>query len=94
MSSYLYKLTISRLPYTLVKSVSLEEYELRADKFNVHGCWDWKENKVLVYEWPSKIHETFIGEITYEIMSQFDAIRRTPAHMSSMGSVRKYQFNN
>jgi len=89
LSSYLYKLSISRLPYTLVKSVSLEEYELRVDKFNVHGCWDWKENKVIVYEWPSKPHETFIGEITSEIMSHFNAIRGTPAHMLSMGAVRK-----
>ncbi|CAB4439724.1 unnamed protein product [Rhizophagus irregularis] len=77
-----------KLPYTLVKSVSLEEYELRVDKFNVHGCWDWKENKVIVYEWPSKVHETIIGELTYQILRQFDAIHGTPAHMSSMGAVR------
>lgn len=31
---------------------NLEEYELRVDKFNVHGFWDWKENKVIVYEAP------------------------------------------
>ncbi|GBC09899.1 hypothetical protein RclHR1_00920017 [Rhizophagus clarus] len=75
-----------KLPYTLVKSVSLEEYELHADKFNVHGCWDWKENKVIVYEWPSKPHETFIGEITVEIINHFNAVCGAPAHISSMGA--------
>ncbi|RGB32123.1 hypothetical protein C1646_763246 [Rhizophagus diaphanus] len=72
---------------------NLEEYELRVNKFNVHGCWDWKENKVIVYEWPSKIHETIIGELTYQILRQFDAIHSTPAHMSSMGSVRTHADN-
>ncbi|GES84423.1 hypothetical protein GLOIN_2v1499413 [Rhizophagus clarus] len=79
-----------KLPYTLVKSVSLEEYELHADKFNVHGCWDWKENKVIVYEWPSKPHETFIGEITVEIINHFNAVCGAPAHISSMGAVLAY----
>ena len=81
--------TVSRLPYILVKNVSLEEYELRVDKFNVHGCWDWTENKVIIYEFPSKPHEVLIGEITSEIQSQCNPARSTNAHIGSLGAVRK-----
>ena len=82
--------TISRLPYTLVEDVSLEEYELRTDKFNIHGCWKWTANKVIIYEFPSKPHKTLIGEITSEIMTQCSPVRGTDAHIGSLGAVRKY----
>jgi hypothetical protein len=90
IGSYLYKLTVSRLPYTLVKNVSLKEYEERADKFNIRGVWEWKENEVVIYELPSKPHGTLIGEITCEITTQCHPVRGTDAHIGGMGSVRKY----
>jgi hypothetical protein len=81
--------TVSSLPYTLVKNVSLEEYELRVEKFNVHGCWDWTANKVIIYEFPSKPHETFIGEISRIIMVKTDPVSGTNAHIGSLGAMRK-----
>ncbi|RIA83389.1 hypothetical protein C1645_809248 [Glomus cerebriforme] len=33
------------LPYVLVDDVSLREYELCTDRFNIHGMWEWKDNK-------------------------------------------------
>lgn len=82
--------TISRLPYTLVKDVSLEEYERRTDKFNIHGFWEWTANKVIIYEFPSKPHETLIGSIVNEINRQYLPVYGTNAHIGSLGAVRKY----
>ena len=83
-------MTVSRLPYTLVKNVNLEEYEHRVDKFNVHGCWNWTANKVIIYELSSKPHEAFIFEITQEITDKCRPVRGADAHVAGMGAVRKY----
>src|SRR6185369_17889909 len=51
-------LFVSRLPYKLAFGVTLEEYEERSDKFNIRGYWEWVNGDVIIYELPSKPHET------------------------------------
>ena len=81
---------VSRLPYTLAVSVTLDEYEQRSDKFNVRGYWEWVDYKVIIYELPSKPHETLIGAITSEIVEKCLPVKRTDASIGNLGAIRKY----
>ncbi|CAG8603782.1 417_t:CDS:2, partial [Diversispora eburnea] len=69
------------LPYVLAEGVTLDEYERRTDKFNVHGLWEWTNYKVSVYELPLELHETCIGAITSEIIE-------TNAGIINLGATR------
>ncbi|CAG8619134.1 8176_t:CDS:2, partial [Diversispora eburnea] len=68
-----------RLPYILAEGITLEEYEERTDKFNIRGLWEWVDYKVIIYEIPTKHHETFITSISTEIMMQCALVRGTDA---------------
>ncbi|CAB4438085.1 unnamed protein product [Rhizophagus irregularis] len=76
------------LPYVLVDNVSLREYELRTDKFNIHGLWEWKNNKVMIYELPSKPHETCIYAINKVISRACTAVDYTNSRILNLGATR------
>ncbi|CAG8664069.1 2176_t:CDS:2, partial [Ambispora gerdemannii] len=76
------------LPYTLAVGVTLDEYEQRSDKFNVRGYWEWVDYKVIIYELPSKPHETLIGAITSEIVEKCLPVKRTDASIGNLGAIR------
>jgi len=76
------------LPYKLAVGVTLEEYERRVEEFNIHGCWEWTEGDVMIYEWPSEPHEICIGAITEELMDACRPVKRTNAQICSLGSTR------
>ena len=63
----------------LAKNVTIDKYEERTDRFNVHGCWEWDaklEKNVIVlgdvtiYELPTKAHEVCICAIVKSIIKQ------------------------
>ena len=74
-------LFVSRLPYKLAVGVTLEEYEERSDKFNIRGYWEWVNGDVIIYELPSKPHETFIFTITQVLFRQCHPVFGTDAHI-------------
>ncbi|CAG8452404.1 18285_t:CDS:2 [Acaulospora morrowiae] len=74
------------LPYVLAKGIDIEEYEKRTEEFNVHGCWEWSNGEVLIYEFPSKPHEVGIGAITEEIMGACRSVKGTPSQIYSFGA--------
>ena len=81
---------VSRLPYTLAVGVTLDEYEQRSDKFNVRGYWEWVDYKVIIYELPSKPHETLIGAISMAIAMKCVSVYGTDASIGNLGAIRKY----
>jgi hypothetical protein len=81
---------ILRLPYKLAVGVTLNEYERRVEEFNVHGCWEWTDGDVIIYELPSEPHEICIGAIAKEINRACRNVERTNAEIYSVGSTRKY----
>ena len=85
---------VSRLPYTLAVGVTLEEYEERSDKFNIRGYWEWVNGDVIIYELPSKPHETFIFTISQVFFKQCDPVFGTDGSIIGLGAIRKYQFIN
>ncbi|RHZ43762.1 hypothetical protein Glove_856g11 [Diversispora epigaea] len=76
------------LPYVLVEGVTIEEFELHTDMFNVHGLWEWTNNKVLIYELPESPHESCIYAITSEIIEQCIPVKRTDAGIINLGATR------
>ncbi|CAG8614808.1 22705_t:CDS:2, partial [Cetraspora pellucida] len=68
--------------------VTLDEYECRTDKFNVHGLWEWTNYKVSVYELPLEPHETCIGAITKIINRSCSAVDFTDASIMNFGAIR------
>lgn len=76
------------LPYVLATGITLEDYENRVDKFNIRGCWEWSNWKVIIYEFPSEPHEVGIGAITKEILESCRNANRTDAEIYSYGSTR------
>jgi len=83
-------LFILSLPYVLAKGIDIEEYERRTEEFNIHGCWEWSNGEVLIYELPSKPHEVCIGEIVMRIIRQCGNADGTDADIYSFGSTSKY----
>ncbi|PKY52496.1 hypothetical protein RhiirA4_496827 [Rhizophagus irregularis] len=81
------------LPYVLVTDVTIEEYEQRTENFNIHGCWEWSDGKVIIYELPSAPHEVCIFEISEEIMNACRHIRGTPAQIYGIGATRTRDRN-
>ncbi|PKC69785.1 hypothetical protein RhiirA1_455614 [Rhizophagus irregularis] len=77
------------LPYKLAVGVTLNEYERRVEEFNVHGCWEWTNGDVIIYELPSEPHEICIGAITEELMDAVRPVKGTNAQIYSLGSTRK-----
>ena len=74
----------------LATNITIEDYEERTEKFNIHGCWEWVEGKVVIYELPSMPLETGIGAIVEEIMDACRPAKGTPSRIYSIGSTSKY----
>ncbi|CAG8639101.1 14508_t:CDS:10 [Cetraspora pellucida] len=81
------------LPYVLATGVTIEEYEQRTEKFSIHGCWEWREEKVIIYEFPSAPHEVCIGAIVKEIIKRCSNIDGTNAEIISFGATRTRDIN-
>ncbi|CAB4401256.1 unnamed protein product [Rhizophagus irregularis] len=81
------------LPYVLAKGIDIEEYERRTEEFNIHGCWEWSNREVLIYELPSMPHEVCIGAITTEIIVSCVPVMRTNTEIYSFGSTRTRDSN-
>ncbi|CAI2173914.1 16754_t:CDS:2, partial [Funneliformis geosporum] len=71
------------LPYVLATGIAIEEYEKRTEEFKIHGCWEWSDGKVLIYEFPSMPHEVGIGAVTRILLHQCDAVAFTNAEIYS-----------
>ncbi|CAG8826216.1 18513_t:CDS:2, partial [Racocetra persica] len=78
------------LPYVLAEGVTLDEYERRTDKFNVHGLWEWTNYKVSVYELPLEPHETCIGAIIKYINRSCSDVDDTDASIIGLGAARRH----
>ena len=81
---------ILSLPHVLATGITLEDYEERVEKFNIHGCWEWSNWKVIIYEFPSEPHEVVIGIITKAIIKSCVNADGTNAEIYSYGSTRKH----
>ena len=74
----------------LATNITVEDYEQRSEKFNIHGCWEWSDGKVIIYELPSMPHEVGIGAITEEIMGACRLLKDTPSQIHNCGATSKY----
>ncbi|CAB5094601.1 unnamed protein product [Rhizophagus irregularis] len=81
------------LPYVLATDVTIEEYEQRTEKFNIHGCWEWSDGKVIIYELPSMPHEVCISAVSEEISNACRHVRGTPAQIYGFGATRTCDRN-
>ncbi|CAG8806606.1 5068_t:CDS:2, partial [Racocetra persica] len=45
-------------------------------EFSIRGCWEWREGKVIIYEFPSVPHEVCISAIVEEIIDGTRDINR------------------
>ncbi|RHZ55986.1 hypothetical protein Glove_408g21 [Diversispora epigaea] len=80
--------TIASLPYELMTGVTLDEYFIKTDKYNVKGFWEWKNNTVRVIEFPSSFHEDSAITTLGEFIKIFDRVNNTPARMKVSGATR------
>ncbi|CAG8668058.1 10836_t:CDS:2, partial [Diversispora eburnea] len=76
------------LPYVLATDITLEDYEERVEKFNIHGCWEWSNGEVIIYELPSLPHEVVIGAVRRMLLYQCNAVAFTDAEIDSLGATR------
>jgi hypothetical protein len=74
--------------HILADGVTLDEYERRIEKLNVHRCWEWTNGDVIIYELPLEPHEICIGVITREIFRACRNVERTNAQVFSIGTAR------
>ncbi|CAG8713642.1 15384_t:CDS:2, partial [Funneliformis mosseae] len=77
-----------KLPYVLATNITIEDYEERTKKFNIHSCWEWVEGNIVIYEVPSMPHEIGISAIVKEIMDACRPVKGTPFQIYSIGSTR------
>ena len=54
--------------------------------------WEWKNNKVMIYELPSKPHETCICAINKVMSRAYSAVDYTDARILNLGATRKHQL--
>ncbi|CAG8832528.1 39789_t:CDS:2, partial [Gigaspora margarita] len=76
------------LPYVLATGVTIEKYEQHTEKFSIHGCWEWQEKKVIIYEFPSAPHEVCISAIVKKINKHCSNIDGTNAKIISFGATK------
>ncbi|CAI2175263.1 2874_t:CDS:2 [Funneliformis geosporum] len=74
------------LPYKLAVGVTFDEFVRRSEESNAHGCWEWTNGDVMVYEWPSEPHEICIRTIYDELLKACISVIRTNARIYSLGS--------
>ena len=81
--------------------MTIDKYEERADRFNVHGCWEWDAKlekngivlgDVTVYELPVLAHEVCIGAISKLIMKQCSPADETDAEIYTLGATSRHLF--
>ncbi|KAF0446319.1 hypothetical protein F8M41_002944 [Gigaspora margarita] len=87
----------AKLPYVLAENVTIDKYEERKDRFNVHGSWKWNAKlekngiilgDVTVYELTTQAHEVCIGAITKLIIKQCLPVDYTDADILNLGATR------
>ena len=54
--------------------------------------WEWRNNQVMIYELPSKPHETCIYAINKLISRGCSVVDYTNARILNLGATRKYQL--
>ena len=54
--------------------------------------WEWKDDKVMIYEFPSKPHETCISAINKIIVHACGAVDYANSRIVSLGATSKYQL--
>ncbi|RHZ82173.1 hypothetical protein Glove_113g66 [Diversispora epigaea] len=81
------------LPYVLATGIAIDEYEQRSEKFNIHGCWEWSNGEVLIYELPSMPHEVGISAIVKQINRQCGNADGTNAEIYGFGATRTRDRN-
>ncbi|CAI2188300.1 3819_t:CDS:2, partial [Funneliformis geosporum] len=81
------------LPYVLATNITIEDYEERTEEFNIHGCWEWSNGKILIYEFPSMPHEVGISAIVKQINKQCGNADGTDAEIYGFGSTRTRDRN-
>ena len=74
----------------LAKGIDIEEYERRTEEFNIHGCWEWSNGEVLIYELPSMPHEVGISAIVKLINRHCGNADGTNAEIYGFGATSKY----
>jgi hypothetical protein len=79
-----------RLPHVLAEGIDIEEYERRTENFNIHGCWEWVEGKVVIYEFPSMPHEVCISAIVQTINVACGPVMGAPEQIYGFGSTSMY----
>jgi len=77
----------------LAKGIDIEEYERRIENFNIHGCWEWSDGKIIIYELPSMPHEVGIGAIAKEIVKRCINADGTDAEIYNCGATRTRDRN-
>ena len=74
----------------LATGTTLENYEQRTENFNIHGCWEWVEGKIIIYEFPSMAHEVGTSAIFKQINRHISNADDTNAEIHGAGSTSKY----
>ncbi|CAI2196233.1 16240_t:CDS:2, partial [Funneliformis geosporum] len=83
-----------RLPYVLATGIAIEEYEKCTKEFKIHGCWEWSDGKILIYEFPSMPHEVKISAIVKQINKKCGNADRTGAEIYGFGSTKTRDRNH
>ncbi|CAG8599992.1 13668_t:CDS:10 [Ambispora gerdemannii] len=81
------------LPYVLATGITIEEYEQRTEKFSIHGCWEWSNREVIIYEFPSTPHEVCIVAVVKMIIKSCGNADGTNAEILGFGSTRTRDIN-
>ncbi|CAG8475713.1 3752_t:CDS:2 [Acaulospora morrowiae] len=74
------------LQYTFAVGVILKEYERHSEEFNIHDCWEWIDYKVIIYELPSKLHETCIWVISKLLNQCWSPVDFTDASIKDLST--------
>ncbi|RIB30347.1 hypothetical protein C2G38_2136387 [Gigaspora rosea] len=76
----------AKFPYVLAENVTIDKYEEQADRFNVHGFWEWNAklekndiilDEVTVYELTTQAHKACIGKISKLLTKQCSSVDDT-----------------
>ncbi|CAG8457102.1 3440_t:CDS:2 [Diversispora eburnea] len=59
------------------------------DIFNVHGCWEWEDGKIIIFELPSDPHNICNAAIVAEVINACQNILRTDARIYNLGSAQE-----
>ncbi|KAF0496172.1 hypothetical protein F8M41_021071 [Gigaspora margarita] len=87
----------AKLPYVLAENVTIDKYEERTDRFNVHGFWEWSAKlekngiflgDVTIYELPTLAHEACICAFSKLFVKQCAPVDNTDAEIYGVAATR------